>query len=81
MLDLASIFKLDQVLKDKSVKVTPCSGPGKFFIILNGVVSVRKKNSELYNFERMSEEYLELLEWKKKEFDPLCERAKLELMR
>ena len=56
--------------------VTPCGGPIKFFVILSGVVSVRRYNSAIINFESKLQEYNDLVEWKKTEFDPMCERRK-----
>ena len=76
LLELAGQFKMDECKKDKCVVVTPCGGPIKFFVILSGVVRVRRYNSAMINFESKLQEYNDLVEWKKTEFDPMCERRK-----
>ena len=52
--------------------------PETFYMLINGIVSLKTRNMNVPEWNFQWREYQKLLEWKTNEFDPMVENAKLD---
>ena len=52
--------------------------PETYYMLLNGIVSLRIKNPQIKKWDFAWKEYQKLKKWKKEKFDPRVEKASAE---
>lgn len=75
--DLASSFTYEKAASDKEIISCghPVTNNDKFYIILDGTVSVQKRNPLIDDWDWAMSVYNALLDWKEKEFDKRIAKA------